>query len=110
MGYVRRIRLAVLVPLVAFLATGCETTEPPCDASGCDLEVGPGERHPVSDGAELSIPELALDTATVQLGDEVEEITVGTTGEVSGYRVTVVSIDGQRVRVLVAPAARTSVG
>lgn len=89
--------------LLLALLVGCQTPATTCDRTGCDLRTTVGTSHRIMDDADLAVQKILADTALIAVNGETAEIVAGTTGAAGGLRVTVVSVDGDQARLLVAP-------
>lgn len=97
--------------LLAALGAGlaaCGEEAAECDHTGCDLRLSPGDGRRVIDDAELTVHDLMVrehtaDSAVVAVNGDRRELTTGTTQQIGGLRVTLVSVDPNHAHLLVAP-------
>ncbi|HLU45882.1 MAG TPA: hypothetical protein VKZ67_12840 [Natronosporangium sp.] len=79
---------------------------PDCDDVQCDLELSPGSGRRILGDVDLAVQDVmvrerAADSAVITIDGDRREVTSGTTQQIGGLRVTLISVEHDRVHLLV---------
>lgn len=90
--------------------SACRGEVAECDRTQCDLQLSPGDGRQVMGDADLTVHDVTVrertaDSAVVTVDGDRRELTSGTTQQIGGLKVTLVSVDHHRVHLLVTSAA-----